>query len=979
MFHPRLFSLMFVLSAAAAAVAAAQVTPALELGHVIEDSLAPNESRKYNLDLRANQVVRVEILRRDVDMTLEIVTPDGVHIGQPGLSRLCWLIRIAGRYQVRIQGPPTQKKSVRYAVVMSELRSSIGSDDPEALAQQKLLQGHKLEGGSAEERQQAVAAYEEAQRLSHDSGDIKGEGDALLLKSDILFNFGDTNNALAAAEQAQQIAHRAGDSWLEAEGLANVVRIRTQQQRYDESLDGGERAIKLYRTVGDRMGEHVVLENLARVYGEFGEYATAIELLKRVLDFAEAIGNQEGQVYTLSGLGTANRELGHLRTALDCKRRAIEVARTARLTRVEGFFLADLGIIQEELGQLDSALESFQSSLAFSKRVGSTLGEARARHLIGALYERQGNHAEAREWVEASLPGLRAGEKTGDEAGALADLARIDRSEGNLEMAQTHIEAALDLYEAARNRIPTEELRSTFVAKRYTDYEFAVALVMERHKAEPTKGLDSLAFGTSERARARGLLDLLAHGSRGLNADVDAKLLEHQQALEADLKKASEQQLSLLAREHTKEEAIQADAEVNRLSRAVRDARAETRASNNRLSSIAFSQTITIAEVQELLDDDDALLEYFLGERRGFVWLVTRSASRVIDLPSRSELDRLARDAYKDLSVTTGGNSRAVMRLSRILLAPVERDLPKRIFVVPDSGLHYIPFGALRLSSGKLLLAQHTVAYVPSASTLRYLRRAQPTREHATQLAAVLADPVYSDQDSRVPPRFRRSRERIAAAHQEVVTRSAKEVGLLRFDRLYASRSEAMIIHKLALNEPIFEALDFDASRETAMGADVGQARIIHFAVHGLLNPKHPELSGLVLSLVDNQGRPRDGFLSVRDIFDLHLRSDLVVLSACETALGADVRGEGLVGLTHAFFFTGAQSIVASLWRVPDAATAALMQKFYRYLLIEKLPAAEALRASQVSLMKQARWARPYYWAGFVVQGESRQSSRNAD
>jgi CHAT domain-containing protein len=152
----------------------------------------------------------------------------------------------------------------------------------------------------------------------------------------------------------------------------------------------------------------------------------------------------------------------------------------------------------------------------------------------------------------------------------------------------------------------------------------------------------------------------------------------------------------------------------------------------------------------------------------------------------------------------------------------------------------------------------------------------------------------------------------------------------------------------------------------------LGQYRIVHFATHGLINSEHPELSGLVLSLVDENGKPQDGFLRMSDIFNLEMPADLVVLSACQTALGKEVKGEGLVGLTRGFMHAGARRVVASLWQVDDLATAELMKRFYSGMLKENLRPAAALRAAQTEMSGSSRWSSPYYWAGFVIQGEWR-------
>jgi CHAT domain-containing protein len=188
--------------------------------------------------------------------------------------------------------------------------------------------------------------------------------------------------------------------------------------------------------------------------------------------------------------------------------------------------------------------------------------------------------------------------------------------------------------------------------------------------------------------------------------------------------------------------------------------------------------------------------------------------------------------------------------------------------------------------------------------------------------------------------------------------------------RLPASREEAKVISGLAAPKTAFSALDFEANRERAMSAETGQYRILHFATHGLLNTSRPELSGIVLSLYDDHGTPRDGFLRLNQIYNLKLSSELVVLSACRTALGKEVRGEGLIGLTRGFMYAGAPRVVASLWKVHDEATGELMKIFYRNLLQKKLPASQALRAAQVEMQKQVRWRSPYYWAAFELQGD---------
>jgi CHAT domain-containing protein len=273
------------------------------------------------------------------------------------------------------------------------------------------------------------------------------------------------------------------------------------------------------------------------------------------------------------------------------------------------------------------------------------------------------------------------------------------------------------------------------------------------------------------------------------------------------------------------------------------------------------------------------------------------------------------------------------------------------------------------------LVVNHEIVSIPSASTMAVLRRENADRKAApAKLLAVLADPVFSTDDGRVG-RARAAAKAPGTAPNASLERSLNDLGMGggRLFRLPGTRREAAGIVSLVPQEQRREALDFDASRSMMMSPEIGQYRIIHLATHGLLNGVHPELSGVVLSLVDRQGQPQDGFLRLNEIYNLKLGADLVVLSACQTALGKEVPGEGLVGLTRGFMYAGAPRVMASLWKVDDRATAELMKSFYGSMLgSDALRPAAALRAAQIRMWKTPEFASPYYWAAFTLQGEWR-------
>jgi CHAT domain-containing protein len=302
----------------------------------------------------------------------------------------------------------------------------------------------------------------------------------------------------------------------------------------------------------------------------------------------------------------------------------------------------------------------------------------------------------------------------------------------------------------------------------------------------------------------------------------------------------------------------------------------------------------------------------------------------------------------------------------------------RRLVVVADGALQYLPFAALfrpaspRAAPGEepeLLLARHEVVSLPSASVLAAQREAWAARRPAAKMLAVLADPVFSAKDERLAG-LAKGAPATAPPAGESATRARGPLPSSSLPRLLFSRREALAITAYAPAAETFLALDFAANRDVVVSGRLSDYRILHFATHGSIDTRNPALSGLTLSQVDAAGRPLQGMLGLGDIYGLDLDADLVVLSACETALGRQIRGEGLVGLTRGFMYAGAARVLASLWSVRDRSTAELMARFYRNLLAQGRPPAAALREAQLSMVAEARWRDPYHWAAFVLQGD---------
>ena len=298
-----------------------------------------------------------------------------------------------------------------------------------------------------------------------------------------------------------------------------------------------------------------------------------------------------------------------------------------------------------------------------------------------------------------------------------------------------------------------------------------------------------------------------------------------------------------------------------------------------------------------------------------------------------------------------------------MILSPVADQLGKqRIIVAADGALNYIPFQILPIApNGELLVAQHDVINVPSASILGELRKEASRRGVRDKVLAAFGDPVFAEQ---------KQNEQIAS--QRSIEIEGDSVDPVSMGRLFYSAREIENLRQVASEERTFAATESEATRDQLLSMDLSQFAILHFATHGLLRPSSPENSGLWLSTIDREGKTVEGFVGLQDIYSLRAPVDLVVLSACQTGLGKDIRGEGLIGLTRGFMYAGATSVVASLWKVEDEATAQLMKRFYTEMLTNGKTPAEALRLAQNSIRQEPQWSAPHYWAGFTLQGEYR-------
>jgi CHAT domain-containing protein/Flp pilus assembly protein TadD len=851
------------------------------------------------------------------------------------------------------------------------------------------------------EKQKALDFYNQSLPLFRAVGDRAGQASTLNNIGLVYDDLGQKQTALEYYNQSLPLFREVSDRTGQARTLNNIGRVYDALGEKQKALDYYNQSLPLRQAVSDKAGESITLNNIGAVYSALGEKQKALDFYNQALPLARASSDKAQEAVTLNNIGRVYDALGEKQKALDSYNQSLPLASASGDKAQEAVTLNNIGAVYNDLGQKQKALDYYNQSLALRQAVGDKAGESITLNNIGRVYNDLGQKQKAFDYLNQSLPLARAVGDKAQEAVSLFNLAYLERNSGNLNEALTQIEAAINIIEKLRTNVASQELRASYFASVQAYYQFYIDLLMQLHKTNPNKGYDALALHASERARARSLLELLTEANANIRQGVNPELLQRERTIQQQLSAAEYNREQLLKGQYTDKQLEDIKQQIATLLTQLPQLEGEIRINSPRYAALKYPQPLNLQQIQSsVLDDNTLLLEYSLGPERSYLWAVTKTGITSYELPKRADIEAAAKAFYAQLKSEQGSLDEG-MKLSQMLLAPVAAQLGnKRLLIVGDGILQSIPFAALPIPEGTSppapllqgegsnspappslegkgvgglgftpLLVQHEIVSLPSASTIGVLRNELKDRKPAPKTLVAIADPVFSANDDR----FKTSQPQPtnAATIPTEVKRSASDIGVT-LDRLKYSRSEAQAILALVPENQRFSAFDFTASRTTATKPDLSQYRIIHLATHGLLNTIHPELSGVVLSLVDEKGADTNGFLRLQDIFNLNLPAELVVLSACETGLGKDVQGEGVVGLTRGFMYAGAKRVAVSLWSVNDTATASLMTKFYQQMLDKELNPVAALRAAQLEMWKTEQWKAPYYWAAFVVQGEWR-------
>ena len=833
---------------------------------------------------------------------------------------------------------------------------------------------------------------------------------------------GEISKARDYLQRSLRLNEELGDKRQISFSLVTLGEFHRFQGNYSQALELFHRSLTLNEELANKAQIAAALNKIGIVHFYQGNYVQALDYFQKGLTMREAIGNTGGIIDSLNNIGEVQRVQGNFPLAIEFYKRSLQFSEKIKSKGGKRDALNNLGQVYRLMGDYPQAMDFSRQSLALSEELGHRLAIPESLTLMANIYAAQGEHQQAVDFARRAVEMARETGTRYQVLEGLMSLAKSFRSLKQTSQSRQALEESLETIESSRMLIDGQQSRANFFATVQQTYELYIDLLMQEHKQNPKAGLDGSAFQVNERSRARSLLETLIEARADIRVGVEPTLLEQGRSLQQQLNARAERQMKLLS-EHTEEQAAALQKEIDWLTTGYQRVEAQIRQSSPRYAALTQPQPLTLSEIQkDLLDAETALLEYALGEERSYLWVVTPTSIMSAELPKRAELESTGRRLIEMLSDGKGWATGATVNTEYAAVASElsETLLPasilshlrvKRLVIVADGVLQYVPFAALptvklkqskssleQTQSKRPLIADYEIVNLPSASTLAVLRRETASRIRGTKSVAILADPVFDKMDERVTAMntttgLAANAELMSSVRTATVeatsdlrtllmeralqfntntelTGSPREP--LRIGRLPFTRFEAENILAATTSNQSLKATDFRANRETATSPELAQYRFVHFATHAILNSEHPELSGIVLSLVDEQGKPVDGFLRLHDIYNLNLPADLVVLSACQTGLGREIRGEGLLGLTRGFMYAGAPRVVASLWKVDDAATAELMKRFYAAMLKDNLRPAAALRRAKVEMWKQKRWQAPFYWAAFELQGEWR-------
>jgi tetratricopeptide (TPR) repeat protein len=787
------------------------------------------------------------------------------------------------------------------------------------------------------------------------------------------FEIGDYKRSMEYYEQALEISRKIGDKKGQARHLSNMGIVNSNMGKYPEALEYYESALAIDRELGNKRGEGIRLSNIAVVYHDLGDYLRAKATLIEALAISRKIGDRRSEGINLVNIGAMYEALGDYSKALEFYQAALKNATEIGYRKVQGAALQDIGNLYRRSGDFRQARTYYEKSLKIAN-------ETQDERLKGYVFNTLGNLSlELEEYVRAANLHRQALD-IGDNLNevnvvfeAHTGLASTYEKQGLSEQALSHYRTAVEKVESVRGLLELEQHKLAFLDSKIEIYERLIDLLATLDRAEPSGRYAKEAFHFAERAKARALLDILQRGRTfqhldAISEEFRRRILANEKKLQ-DAHRRLSAELSRTKHEVDSTRVLSIEYEIESLSREQAKLSQQLRERYPGFYKLTNPDALTSRQVQRMiLSDNQVMVEYFVGERKTYAWILTkdRLSFRVIDL-TREELQaKLARISPIFLTQKEPSQGAIDYRWANIRpdllyeLYQILLDQPfgeflvpgTELIIVPDDILFYFPFEILVTDMGpdeiRYLVERYPISYASSASLLNPELR-QPRKPRKDLLA--IGNPDFGGEQSKGMMAW-------VSGLASLIVRGG------RFEQLPHAEEEVQAIARNFEQVAVYTGRQ---ATEERFKERAGDFRFIHLATHSLPDDRQPMYSKIVLA--QNGEGAEDGYLQTYEVFNLKLNAEMVVLSGCSTGLGKLSRGEGLIGMTRAFLYAGVPSLVVSLWPVNDESTALLMQNFYRYLN-QGEKKNRALQRAKIDLIRSTDWKKdPFYWGAFVLIG----------
>lgn len=1003
--------------------------------NAVEKEISQGETHYYRVDLTEGQFLYVDTQQIGIDVEVSLHS-NGTKVAMANVpdlryhpEPLYWIEKQRdGNYTIQINTSDQAKKG-KYTVKIGDLRPVLSNDYLYVNGQKYLADACELrKKNSKADFQNAVELLKKSINCWNMIKQNERQGVCLNLIGEIEFYLGNTSEAINFIEQSLDFfpevgsgraqsfnnlghisvylenqqnaidyflrsinANKTDDKSITVNGLIGLGNAYSSLGKIEDALFQFTESLKLSRDFGFLLDESTALHAIGSIYYDLKQPQKAISFIEESLTICTKIGDQRNIMANLNALGSCYRFLQQYHKSIEYYTMVVELAEQTGIIKQKINALTNLGYLHFLKKEYSISIEKLTDAIALATKHKDVVQEAVNLRQIGEVYFKLGDSLKALEFYNKSLSLAANLDDVLLTANALYSRAELYKHLNELQMAMEDIEKALEMI--LRREVKFNRELKTLQSSSYSRfYGLQTEILMRLHSKDSMKGYAARALHVREKSKARAFLEFLKESKIKINNnEVDKHLLDQEEKVRQLIAENSD----LLAKTSNLDEKMRLNNYLRQLDTEAEQIQAKIRKNNPLYAEFNNPNILHLEEIQQYIDDNTLILEYYLGDEKSYLWAITKNTFQSFELPKKVVVNELAGtiiNYFKTRVPPDESSEQKNERLaqqkfflkvlddfSKLVLAQVSLT-KKKILVVGDGILEKVPFSALLdPSSSRLLVLDHEIITVPSVSSFIALKsihsQQQPTK------VLVVSDPVFTIDDDRLAKNKEKGSSNVADnkisdIKKQTITKTENLLVLLSesqrdgLKRLSFASDEASAIEKIYQKSTTL--LSGTSANLTSVLKEISKNNysIVHFITHGFVDDFRPESSGLVFSTIDDKGEAQKAHLNASAIYNLKLNTDLVVLSACNTGFGQNVDSEGVVGLTRAFFYAGSKRVLLTLWNINDQSSSVLMSNFYSEMKKNNLNPSAALRKAQLTMLKDVRWSSPYYWAAFQLQGD---------